>query len=225
LAADMGGIGYISSNHASIARNNSLMNIHMLDAALQAGARRFFFSSTACVYRLSLQRNSDITSLSEDMAHPAEPEEGYGWEKIYMEKMCEYYREQFGLETRVARFHNVYGPCGTYDGGREKAPAATCRKVALAQDGGEVEVWGDGQQTRSFMYIDDCVKGVHLLTQSDYASPMNLGRQDLISIDGLVDLVAGIAGKRLTKSPLLAWLEESASRQDWRQRQIASMPN
>lgn len=199
LAADMGGIGYISSNHAEIARNNTLMNLHMLEAARIHGVQRFFFSSSACVYPLYLQRDPVVRPLREADAWPAEPEEGYGLEKLYMEKLCQYYREDFGLETRVARFHNVYGPLGTYDGGREKAPAAVCRKVALAPDGGEVEIWGDGEQTRSFMYVADCVEGIYRLMHSDYPHPLNLGSEELVTINQLVDLVAEIAGKRIRK--------------------------
>lgn len=199
LAADMGGIGYISSNHAEIARNNTLMNLNMLEASRINGVKRFFFSSSACVYPLHLQRSPEVRPLREADAWPAEPEEGYGLEKLYMEKMCQYYREDFGLETRVARFHNVYGPLGTYDGGREKAPAAICRKVALAPDGGEVEIWGDGEQTRSFMYIADCVEGIYRIMHSDYPHPLNLGSEELVTINQLVDMVAEIAGKRIRK--------------------------
>jgi len=199
LAADMGGIGYISSVHAEVARNNTLMNIYMLEASRINGVSRFFFSSSACVYPLYLQREPEVRPLREEDAWPAEPEEGYGLEKLYMEKLCQYYREELGLETRVARFHNVYGPLGTYDGGREKAPAAICRKVALAQDGGEVEIWGDGEQTRSFMYIDDCVEGIYRIMHSDYPHPLNLGSEELVTINQLVDMVAEIAGKRIRK--------------------------
>lgn len=199
LAADMGGIGYISSNHAEIARNNTLMNLNMLEASRINGVKRFFFSSSACVYPLYLQRSPEVRPLREADAWPAEPEEGYGLEKLYMEKLCQYYREDFGLETRVARFHNVYGPLGAYDGGREKAPAAICRKVALAPDGGEVEIWGDGEQTRSFMYIADCVEGIYRIMHSDYPHPLNLGSEELVTINQLVDMVAEIAGKRIRK--------------------------
>ncbi len=199
LAADMGGIGYISSNHAEITRNNTSMNLHMLEASRMNGVERFFFSSSACVYPLYLQRSPDVRPLREDEAWPAEPEEGYGLEKLYMEKLCQYYREDFGLETRVARFHNVYGPLGTYEGGREKAPAAICRKVALTPDGGEVEIWGDGEQTRSFMYVDDCVEGIYRIMHSDYRNPLNLGSEELVTINQLVDMVAEIAGKRIRK--------------------------
>lgn len=199
LAADMGGIGYITSSHAAIARNNTLINIHMLEAARVNGVKRFLFSSSACVYPQYLQRTPEVAPLKEEDAWPAEPEEGYGLEKLYMEKLCQYFREEYGLETRVVRFHNVYGPLGTYEGGKEKAPAAICRKVALAPNGGEIEVWGDGKQTRSFMYIDDCVEGIYRIMQSDYPWPLNLGRDELVTIDELVDLVAQIAGKRIVK--------------------------
>jgi nucleoside-diphosphate-sugar epimerase len=145
------------------------------------------------------QKEASVTPLKEEHAYPAEPEEGYGWEKLYTEKLCEYYRKDYGLETRVAPFHNVYGPLGTYDGGREKAPAAICRKVALARDGGEIEVWGDGKQTRSFLYVDDCVEGIYRLMQSDHAEPLNLGSDVLVTVDELIDMVADIAGKRIRK--------------------------
>jgi nucleoside-diphosphate-sugar epimerase len=199
LAADMGGIGYITANHADVARNNVLINAHMLEASRQNDVGRYFFSSSACIYPMYRQDAPDVAPLKEEDAYPADPEEGYGWEKLYAEKLCQYYLEEGKLLTRVARFHNIYGPLGTYEGGREKAPAAICRKVALARDGEEIEVWGDGKQTRSFMYVDDCVEGIHRLLRSDHAAPLNLGREDLISIDGLVDLVTGIAGKALRK--------------------------
>lgn len=204
LAADMGGIGYISGSHASISVNNILINVHMLRAARESRIRRFLFASSACVYPQYLQREADVVPLKEEDAFPAEPEEGYGLEKLFMEKLCQYFSEDSGLPTRVVRFHNVYGPLGTYDGGREKAPAAICRKVALCQHGDEVEIWGDGQQTRSFMYIDDCVEGIFRIMRSDYGLPLNLGRDELASIDGLVDIIADIAGKRLTKRHDLA---------------------
>lgn len=199
LAADMGGIGYISGNHAGIATNNVLMDTHMLQAAASADVERFFYSSSACVYPLYLQQDADVTPLKEEDAWPADPEEGYGLEKLYAEKLCEYYQQDGLLQTRVARFHNVYGPLGTYEGGREKAPAAICRKVALANDGDEIEIWGDGKQTRSFMYVDDCVEGIFRIAQSDHREPLNLGRDELITVDGLVDLVSEIARKRLHK--------------------------
>jgi GDP-D-mannose 3',5'-epimerase len=199
LAADMGGIGYITSSHAAIVRDNLLMDTYMLESARQQAIRLFFYASSACVYSQCKQRHSDVTPLNENDAHPADPEPGYGWEKLFAEKLCGYYREDFGLDTCVARFHNVYGPLGTFDGGREKAPAAICRKVALAEDGGEIEVWGDGKQTRSFLFIDDCVEGVVRLLRTHDESPVNLGSEELISIDRLVDTVCDIAGKRLIK--------------------------
>jgi len=197
LAADMGGIGYITAFLADIARNNVLINAHMLEASCRNGVERYLFSSSACVYAQSKQKSADVTPLKEEDAYPAEPEPGYGWEKLYSEELCHYFRKDHGLETRIVRFHNVYGPLGTYDGGKEKAPAAVSRKVAFARDGGEIEVWGDGQQTRSFMYVDDCVEGLIRLMRSDYCDALNLGTDELISVDGLVELVCRIAGKRL----------------------------
>lgn len=199
LAADMGGIGYISYHHGTSARDNVLVSTHLLDASRLNGVRRFFFSSSACVYPQSMQSMPDVTPLKEEDAMPADPDEGYGWEKLFTEKMCRYYASDFGLETRVARFHNVYGPLGTYDGGREKAPAAICRKVALAPDMDDIEVWGDGEQTRSFMYIDDCVEGVYRLMQSGHREPLNLGTDRLVTINQLVDIISNIAGKTLGK--------------------------
>jgi len=199
LAADMGGIGYITSFHAEIATNNTLINMHMLRAARARGVKRFLFSSSACVYPQYLQDSPDVIPLREDDAWPADPEEGYGLEKLYMEKLCQYYTEDHGLETRVVRFHNVYGPLGTYSGGREKAPAAISRKVALTPDGGVIDIWGDGQQTRSFMYVDDCVNGIHRIMRSDYRGALNLGTDELVTIDALVDLVCSAAGKSLNK--------------------------
>jgi len=199
LAADMGGIGYISASLADIARNNVLINTHMLEASRLAGVKKFLFSSSACVYAQYKQKAADVTPLKEEDAYPADPEPGYGWEKLYAEQMCQYYRHDFGFQTRIVRFHNVYGPLGTYEGGKEKAPAAISRKVALADDGDEIEIWGDGAQTRSFMYVDDCVEGLLRLMASDFHDPLNLGTDELISVDGLVDLICAIAGKRLRK--------------------------
>ncbi|MGZ8595569.1 MAG: NAD-dependent epimerase/dehydratase family protein [Actinomycetota bacterium] len=199
LAADMGGIGYITAFHADIARNNVLINAHMLEAARVSEVGRYFYSSSACIYPMYLQHEPDVTPLKEEDAYPAEPEEGYGWEKLYAEKLCQYYTDEGKVDTRVARFHNIYGPLGTYDGGREKAPAAVSRKVALAGDGDEIEIWGDGKQTRSFTYVDDCVQGIHRLMRSDHTQPLNLGTDRLITVDGLVDLVSSIAGKTLIK--------------------------
>ncbi len=199
LAADMGGIGYINFHHADAAGNNVLISTHLLESSRINGVQRLFFASSACVYPQSLQSDPGVTPLREEDAHPYDPDEGYGWEKLFTEKLCQYYAVDHGLETRVARFHNVYGPLGTYDGGREKAPAASCRKVALAPDGGEIEIWGDGEQTRSFMHINDCVDGVFKLVASDNRGPLNLGTSRLITINNLVDLVAKIAGKNLVK--------------------------
>ncbi|SVD62563.1 uncharacterized protein METZ01_LOCUS415417, partial [marine metagenome] len=197
LAADMGGIGYITEFLADIARNNTLINVHMLEAARVNEISKFFYSSSACIYPAYLQDSADVTPLKESNAYPAEPEEGYGWEKLYMEKMCQYYTHDYGLETRVARFHNVYGTLGTYDGGKEKAPAAICRKVALAKDGGDIEIWGDGNQTRSFMYVDDCVEGIYRITASNASEPLNLGMDVMVTINELVDLISEVAGKSL----------------------------
>lgn len=199
LAADMGGIGYITAFRANIARNNILINAHMLEASRQNGAQRFLFSSSACVYAQSKQKDADVTPLREEDAFPAEPEAGYGWEKLYAEELCRYYWQDYKFETRIVRFHNVYGPLGTYDGGKEKAPAALSRKVALALDGDEVEIWGDGKQTRSFMYVDDCVEGLIRIMASDYRDALNLGTDELVTIDQLVDLVCEVAGKDLKK--------------------------
>ena len=199
LAADMGGIGYITEFLADIARNNSLINTHMLEAARVNEVQRFFYSSSACIYPGYLQDSPNVTPLKEADAYPADPEEGYGWEKLYMEKMCQYYTQDYGLETRVARFHNVYGPLGTYDGGKEKAPAAVCRKISIADEGDEIEIWGDGKQTRSFMYIEDCVEGIYRITQSDVSEPLNLGMDTMVTVDELYDIVSEIAGKNLVK--------------------------
>jgi len=195
----MGGIGYITSQHAGITLHNTLINVHMLKAARNNNVSRFLFSSSACIYPQRLQSKPDVVPLREEDAFPADPEEGYGLEKLYMEKLCQYFSEDWGFPTRVVRFHNVYGPLGTYDGGREKAPAAISRKVAAARDGDTIEIWGDGDQTRTFMYVDDCVEGIYRIMRSDYGSPLNLGTDELISVDGLVDLVSEIAGKTLHK--------------------------
>ena len=199
LAADMGGIGYITANHADITRNNILINTHMIDASRLNGVARFLFSSSACVYPQYRQKDPDVTPLKEIDAMPADPEPGYGWEKLFAEELCRYYKKDYGFETRIVRFHNVYGPLGTYEGGKEKAPAAISRKVALADDGGEIEVWGDGLQTRSFMYVDDCVEGLIRLMASDFSEPLNLGNDRLVTINELIDLVSAIAGKKLSK--------------------------
>jgi len=200
LAADMGGIGYITQFHADIARNNILINAHMLEASRQNEVMRFLFSSSACVYAQSRQKEAEVTPLREEDAFPAEPEPGYGWEKLYAEELCRYYWRDYRFETRIVRFHNVYGPLGTYDGGKEKAPAAISRKVALSQERDEIEIWGDGRQTRSFMYVDDCVEGLVRIMASEYRDALNLGTEELVTIDELVDLVCEVAGKRLSKN-------------------------
>ena len=199
LAANMGGIGFIHSNKSEISRDNVLINVHTLDAARVNRVKRLLYTSSACVYPGYLQDSPDVTPLREQDAYPADPEDGYGWEKLYTERVCRHYREDYGLETRVVRFHNIYGPLGTYDGGREKSPAAICRKLALVEDDGVVEVWGDGKQTRSYCYVDDCVEGIHRLMESDHSEPLNLGQDRMVTIDELVDIVSGIAGKRVYK--------------------------
>src|ERR1700691_4147032 len=199
LAADMGGIGYITASHADISRNNILINAHMLEASRLNAVSRFLFSSSACVYAQYKQREAEVTPLREGDAYPADPEAGYGWEKLFTEELCRYYWQDYRFETRIVRFHNVYGPLGTYEGGKEKAPAAISRKVALAEDGAEIEVWGDGEQTRSFMYVDDCVEGLIRLMASDHRDALNLGTDELTTINNLVDVISRIAGKKLVK--------------------------
>src|SRR5262245_41133608 len=199
LAANMGGIGFIETNKAVIVRDNTFINMHTIEAARQNGVKRYLYTSSACIYPGYKQKETDVTPLKEDDAYPADAEDGYGWEKLYMERVCRHYTEDFGLDTRVVRVHNIFGPLGTYDGGREKSPAAICRKVALANDGDSIEVWGDGEQTRSYCYIDDCVEGIYRLMRSDYRYPLNLGQDRMISIEELVDIVARIANKRIYK--------------------------
>jgi nucleoside-diphosphate-sugar epimerase len=196
LAADMGGMGFISSHHAEILHNNALINLHTLEAARAAGVRRYLYSSSACIYPEYLQTDADVRPLKEDDAYPAQPQDAYGWEKLITEKLCQYYASDYGMETRIVRFHNIFGPFGTWDGGREKAPAALCRKIAMVEDGGTIEIWGDGEQTRSFCYIDDCVEGIYRLMRSDYREPLNLGRDEMISINDLARLIVEISGKR-----------------------------
>jgi GDP-D-mannose 3', 5'-epimerase len=195
LAADMGGMGFIET-HKAECMLSVLINTHMLMAARDADVGRYFFSSSACVYAADKQVNADVTALKESDAYPAMPEDGYGWEKLFSERMCRHFREDFGVETRVARYHNVYGVEGTYDGGREKAPAALCRKIALAAISGrhEIEVWGDGGQTRSFMYVDDCIEGTLRVTAGDSAVPVNVGSSELVSINQMIDIIEKIAG-------------------------------
>jgi GDP-D-mannose 3',5'-epimerase len=199
LAANMGGIGFIEQNKAVIVRDNTQINLNTIEAARMNGVPRFLFTSSACVYPGYRQRETNVVPLREEDAYPADAEDGYGWEKLYMERVCRHYREDFGLETRIVRFHNIFGPLGTYDGGREKSPAAICRKIALAADGDTIEVWGDGNQTRSYCYIDDCVEGIYRLMRSEYQEPLNLGQDRLISINELVDMAATIAGKSIRK--------------------------
>jgi len=201
LAADMGGMGFIENNRA-LCMLSVLTSTHVLVAAQEQGVERLFYSSSACVYAADKQTSTDITALRESDAYPAEPEDGYGWEKLFSERMARHFREDFGLKTRVARYHNVYGPHGTYDGGREKAPAAMCRKVIEATMSGDhnIEIWGDGEQTRSFMYIDDCLEGTRRLLDSDIVEPVNLGSDELVSINELVSIVEDIAGIKLKRN-------------------------
>lgn len=200
LAADMGGMGFIENNKA-LCMLSVLTNTHMILAAQEAGVDRFFYSSSACVYNADKQKDPHITALKEADAYPALPEDGYGWEKLFSERMCRHFREDFGLKARVARFHNVYGPNGTWEGGREKAPAAICRKVIAAKVSGnhDIEIWGDGTQTRSFMYVDDCTRGIDKITHSDILEPINLGSSELVSINQLVDIAEEIAGIKLNR--------------------------
>lgn len=201
LAADMGGMGFISSHHAQILRNNSLINIHTLDAARVNGVQRYLYTSSACVYPEYLQEEAEVQPLKEEDAYPAAPQDAYGWEKLMTERLCAHYLEDYGFETRIVRFHNIFGPLGTWDGGREKVPAAMCRKIAVAKltQNPEIEIWGDGEQTRSFCYIDDCVTGLSKLMQSDYAQPLNLGQDRLVTINQLADMVSDIAGIDIIK--------------------------
>lgn len=200
LAADMGGMGFIEKNKA-LCMLSVLINTHLLMASRSAGVKRLFYSSSACVYNADKQKSPDVVALREEDAYPAQPEDGYGWEKLFSERMCRHFEEDFGLECRVARFHNVYGPLGTWTGGREKAPAAICRKVIEAKASGDhqIEIWGDGKQTRSFMYIDDCMKGIRMILESDIREPINLGSSELVTIDQLVDMVEDIAGIKLVR--------------------------
>jgi nucleoside-diphosphate-sugar epimerase len=200
LAADMGGMGFIEHNKA-LCMLSVLINTHLLMAAREVGAQRYFYASSACVYAADKQTTPENPGLKESDAYPAMPEDGYGWEKLFSERMCRHFREDFGIATRVARYHNVYGPHGTFDGGREKAPAAICRKYIDAQLSGkkEIEIWGDGQQTRSFMYIDDCLKGTQAIFRSDIVEPLNLGSAEMVSINQLADIVEEISGTKLTR--------------------------
>jgi GDP-D-mannose 3', 5'-epimerase len=201
LAADMGGMGFISAHHAQILYNNAAINFHTLEAARINGVRRYLYTSSACIYPEFKQTDADVTPLKESDAYPAQPQDAYGWEKLITERLCTHYREDYGIETRIVRFHNIFGPLGTWNGGREKAPAALCRKVARArlENAPEIEIWGDGEQTRSFCYIDDCVDGLQRLMQSDFAEPLNLGQDRMVTINELADMIAHIAGVEIVK--------------------------
>jgi len=203
LAANMGGIKFITSVKADVVRDNILINTNMAEVCRLVGVKRLFFSSSACIYPKYKQEQTNVTPLKESDAYPADCEDGYGWEKLISERMYKNFYEDYGLEVRISRYHNIYGPEGTYDGGREKAPAALSRKIALAKDGDEIEIWGDGHQTRSFCYIDDCLEGTFRLMESDFREPLNIGSDRLVTIDELVDMIAKIAGKDITKKHLL----------------------
>lgn len=196
LAADMGGMGFISAHHAEILHNNLLINTHSLDAARVNGVKRYFYTSSACVYPEYKQMDANVIPLKEDDAYPAQPQDAYGWEKLITEHLCTHYREDYGLDTRIVRFHNIFGPLGTWDGGREKAPAALSRKIATAKlnNRHEIEIWGDGEQTRSFCYIDDCLTGIYKLMRSDYHDPLNLGQDRMVTINQLAQIISNIAG-------------------------------
>jgi nucleoside-diphosphate-sugar epimerase len=197
----MGGMGFISSHHARILYNNSLINLHTLEAARVNGARRYLYTSSACIYPEFKQTEANVVPLKEEDAYPAQPQDAYGWEKLVTERLCNHYRDDYGIETRIVRFHNIFGPLGTWDGGREKAPAAMCRKVAVAKLTGNpvIEIWGDGEQTRSFCFIDDCINGIDRLMQSDFHQPINLGQDRMVTINELADMVSAIAGARIVK--------------------------
>ncbi len=199
LAADMGGIGYITAFHASIFRNNLLINLNMLEASKVNNIKKYLFTSSACIYPQHLQKNTDITALKESDAYPADAEPGYGWEKLMGELGGEYYMKDYGLKTYSVRFHNIFGPLGTYDGGKEKAPAALSRKIVLAENNTSIEVWGDGLQTRSFCYIDDCIEGLWRIMNSDYHKPINLGTDRMVTINELIDIILDVSGKNLSK--------------------------
>ncbi len=201
LAADMGGMGFISCHHAQILYNNSLINLHTLEAARENNVSRYLYTSSACIYPEHLQENTDVTPLKEEDAYPAFPQDAYGWEKLVSERLCMHYTADYGIETRTVRFHNIFGEKGTWEGGREKAPAALCRKIAVAKLTGknEIEIWGDGEQTRSFCYIDDCVEGLYRLMRSDFREPLNLGQDRMVSINQLADIIAKTAGVAIVK--------------------------
>lgn len=201
LAADMGGMGFISTHHSEILHTNALINLHSIEAARVRGVNRYLYTSSACIYPEYRQDRTDVIPLKEEDAYPAQPQDAYGWEKLITERLCLHYAEDYGMETRIVRFHNIFGPLGTWVGGREKVPAALCRKIAMAKLAGntDVEIWGDGNQTRSFCYIDDCVEGLYRLMQSDYREPLNLGQDRMLSINELADIIADVAGSPITK--------------------------
>jgi GDP-D-mannose 3',5'-epimerase len=201
LAADMGGMGFISSHHAQILHNNALINIHTLEAARINAVKRYFYTSSACVYPEYKQMDENVVPLKEEDVYPAQPQDAYGWEKLIIERLCQHYQEDYGIETRVVRFHNIFGPYGSWEDGREKAPAALCRKIAYAKLTGnpEIEIWGDGRQTRSFCYVEDCLKGIYKLMRSDYPWPLNLGQDRMVTINELADMIASIAGIQIAK--------------------------
>lgn len=201
LAADMGGMGFISAHHAQILYNNSLINLHTLEAAKTNGVKRYLYTSSACVYPEYLQENANVTPLKEEDAYPAQPQDAYGWEKLISEILCHHYQNDYGIETKTVRFHNIFGEKGTWEGGREKVPAAMCRKIAEAKLSGnsEIEIWGDGEQTRSFCYINDCLEGIYRLMRSDFSEPLNLGQDRMVSINQLADIIADIAGIKISK--------------------------
>jgi GDP-D-mannose 3',5'-epimerase len=201
LAADMGGMGFISSHHAQILHNNALINIHTLEAARINAVKRYFYTSSACVYPEYKQMDENVVPLKEEDVYPAQPQDAYGWEKLIIERLCQHYQEDYGIEIRIVRFHNIFGPYGSWEDGREKAPAALCRKIAYAKLTGNpvIEIWGDGRQTRSFCYIEDCLKGIYKLMRSDYPRPLNLGQDRMVTINELADMIASIAGIQIAK--------------------------
>lgn len=200
LAANMGGIGFITRVGAEVMHDNVLINTHMLEASRESRVKRYLFSSSACVYPTYMQKETNVKGLEEQDAYPADPDNFYGWEKLFTEKMCEAYQRDYGMEIRMVRYHNIYGPEGIYEGGREKSPAALCRKVAQAKNHGTISIWGDGKQTRSYCYVDDCVQGTIMVMQSEYKKPINIGSEELVSIDQLADMIIKISGKDITKT-------------------------
>lgn len=201
FAADMGGAGFVftGENDADIMHNSGIINLNMLDACLKRNVKRIFYSSSACIYPEHNQMDPDNPNCAEDSAYPANPDSDYGWEKLFSERLYLAFQRNYGMEVRIARYHNIFGPLGTWDGGREKAPAAMCRKVAMTQDGEEIEIWGDGKQTRSFLFVDECLEGTLRLTRSDWTGPVNIGSDEMVTINQLADMAMEVAGKNLTK--------------------------